>query len=134
MNDADIKPKSITLTSYIDLETTSSSSSSSSMHSAIAADMESIEIPETDLSDNEDPTSETDHDEKIRAKERAIREVDLYLIKLQDRRKQLVDDCNKLKDEKALRQSNQLAKQKWDSGECFPLQLKPKKILEISEC
>lgn len=128
MNDEDIKPKSITLTSYIDLETTSSSSSSSSSHSAIAADMESIEIPETDLSDNEDPTSETDHDEKIRAKERAIREVDLYLIKLQDRRKQLVDDCNKLKDEKALRQSNQLAKQKWDSGECFSVAIKAKKF------
>ncbi len=102
------------VSSCIDLETTSSSSSSSS--NSVAGDMDSIEIPETDLS-GDDESTETDYDEKISAKERAIREVDLYLTKLQDRRKQLVDECNKLKDEKALRQSNKLAKQNWDSGE-----------------
>lgn len=99
----------------IDSETTSSSSSSS------GADMMdatlSIDIPESE-SDN-DVLLETDYDERINAKERSIREVDEYLTKLQDRRKQLVDECNKLKDEKALRQSNKLAKQNWDSVE-FP--------------
>lgn len=97
----------------IDLDTTSSSSSSSS---SSLPNMDSIEIPESDLSDN-DHLLDTDFDEKISAKERAIREVDIYLRKLQDRRKQLVDECNYLKDEKALRQSNKLAKQNWDSGE-----------------
>lgn len=116
-NDNDLKPKRVSLTSYIDLETTSSSSSSSSSDNAITADMNSIEIPESDLSDS-DQTAETDYDEKIRAKEQALREVDLYLTKLQDRRKQLVEECNKLKDERDLRQSNKLAKQNWDSGEC----------------
>lgn len=115
LSDDDIKPMS-----HIDLETTSSSSTSQSSSSRNAiADMDSIVIPESDLSDSDDQTTEIDYDDKITAKERAIREVDLYLTKLQDRRKQLVDECNKLKDEKALRQSNQLAKQNWDSGECF---------------
>lgn len=108
----DLKQKNGKSTPHIDLETTSSSSSSSSNSSA--ADMDanvSIEIPES-----ESDSDGTDYDEKISSKERAIQEVDLYLTKLQDRRKQLVDECNKLKDEKALRQSNKLAKQNWDSG------------------
>ncbi|KAG4069080.1 hypothetical protein HA402_008391 [Bradysia odoriphaga] len=117
LDNADIKPKNINLTSYIDLETTSTSSTSSSSQSD-TANMDSIVIPESDLSDD-DQTTEIDYDEKITAKERAIQEVDLYLAKLQDRRKQLVDECNKLKDEKALRQSNKLAKQNWDS-DAFP--------------
>lgn len=113
-NNDELNRKSNNLTSFLDLETTSASSSSSSS----TADMETapaIEIPESE-SEN-DLLAETDYDEKISGKERAIREVDLYLTKLQDRRKQLVDECNKLKDEKALRQSNKLAKQNWDSGE-----------------
>lgn len=106
----DLKQKNNKSTAHIDLETTSSSSSSSS--SAVDMDANvSIDIPESE-SDNDG----TDYDEKINSKERSIQEVDLYLTKLQDRRKQLVDECNKLKDEKALRQSNKLAKQNWDSG------------------
>lgn len=107
----DSKQKINKLTSYIDLETTSTSSSSSSSEAEMEA---SIEIAESE-SDN-DLGGDTDYDEKINSKEKAIHEVDLYLTKLHDRRKQLVDECNKLKDEKALRQSNKLAKQNWDSG------------------
>lgn len=112
------KQNSVINPPYIDLDTTSDSSSSSSSNSSSSpAHMDSIEIPESDLSDS-DPSSDADYDEKISNKERAIREVDEYLTKLKDRRKQLVDECNKLKDDKALRQSNKLAKQNWDSGEC----------------
>lgn len=113
-NSNDLKQKSNTLPSRIDLETSSSSSSSSS---SATPDMDAtvpIEIAESE-SDN-DILSDADYDEKISTKERAIREVDLYLTKLQDRKKQLIDECNKLKDAKALRQSNKLAKQNWDSG------------------
>lgn len=98
----------------IELDSTSTSSSSSSS-SAVSAVMDAIEIAGSDS--DSDSTQEINFDEKIRGKEKAIREVDLYITKLQDRRKQLFDECNKLKDQKALRQSNELAKQNWDSGE-----------------
>lgn len=113
-NNDELKRKKNKLPTRIDIETASTSSSSSSSAAEMDAPLP-IDIPESE-SDN-DLMLDTDYDEKINGKERSIREVDLYLTKLQDRRKQLVDECNKLKDEKALRQSNKLAKQNWDSGE-----------------
>lgn len=101
----------------VDINNTSSSSSSSVVNINATSP---IEIPESELeneSENEN-TSQTDYDERIQAKESAIREVDAYIRKLQDRRQQLVADCNKLKDEKALQQSNKLARQNWESGKC----------------
>ncbi|KAJ6645586.1 ATP-dependent DNA helicase Q1 [Pseudolycoriella hygida] len=71
-----------------------------------------IEIAESEYDTD---MSDVDYDEKIRSKEKALEEVEIYLVKLQDRKKQLITECNKLKDEKALRLSKKLSKQNWDT-------------------
>lgn len=89
-----------------------SSSTSSSGHG-------SEHIPSTiDIveSDSDDSSTDTNYDEKIKIKENDINEVDVYLRKLQKRRNDLVAECNHLKEKKALRRSNQLAKQNWENG------------------
>lgn len=106
------------LIEYVELSGSSSdtTSSRSSVESLINEMDNTPPIKENESeSDNED-FSESDCNDKIWVKEKEIEEIDLRITELQDRKKNLVADCNRLKDEKALRQSHKLAKQNWDSG------------------